>query len=274
VPVLAALLAGGTACQKMSGLHSYADKSEVGERIDRLVPAEAPASPEDQRKVIVNHDLSVEVRDFTAAYEAVVRLAGTQGGYAAATERYRTDEGTFRGRIVMRVPRGKADSALEQLRQLGTVIRESSSGEDITDQYDDLEARLRNSKASEARLLDLMGRQTGKLSDVLEVERELTRVRGDIESMEGRKRNWDLLTQTVAITVNLSEPPRGIPVIRNLWNPLRTAFPEAANYFVHSIRAGIILLGMALPWMVIAALVFTLARRSRRRRPAPPEVKP
>ena len=97
----------------------------------------------------------------------------------------------------MRVPPGKMAGLLEKLRVLGTVTSENSTGEDITDEYVDLEARLKTMKASEARLLELLQRQTRKLADVLAVEKELTRVRGDIEAYEARRRNWDILTTLV-----------------------------------------------------------------------------
>ncbi len=219
------------------------------------------------RKVVVSHSLTVELDDIGPAFDAAVKLARENGGYTTSTSRYRQPDGSFHGRISMRVPSEKAETVMAGLRKLGKVVAESSTGEDITEQYVDLEARLANARASEKRLVGMMERRTEKLSEVLAVERELTRVRGDIESMEARKRNWDTLTQTVSITVELREPPSAMPSANALWYPIKTALGEAAEGFSQSLHYAIVFLGALIPWLAVLGLpVYITVRIFRKRK--------
>jgi hypothetical protein len=105
---------------------------------------------------------------------------------------------------ILRVPADQLDATLAELRKLGRVEVESQSGQEITAQYLDLEARLSNGRNTERRLTELLQQRTGKLSDVLAVETELSRVRGEIESMESQRKS--LANQvdfaTLSATVN------------------------------------------------------------------------
>jgi hypothetical protein len=108
---------------------------------------------------------------------------------------------TLQGKL--QLPADQLDSAMSEISQLGHVENESQSGEDVTAQYVDLDARLSNAKHTEQRILDVLRDRTGKLSDVIEAEQELGRVRGEIEQMEAQKRamlkrvDYSTLTLTV-----------------------------------------------------------------------------
>ncbi len=219
-----------------------------------------------KRKIILSHDLVLEVKSLSAAFQATIDLTKAGGGYTIETGRVRNEDGSYLGRVVMRVPPGKAGGLLEKLRAFGTVTSENSTGEDITDEYFDMDARLKNLRASEARLLGLMTRQTQKLADVLAVERELTRVRGDIESLEAQKRNWDVLTALVTIRVELVEPKGAFPVLYRVWNPIRTAFGEALEGFSESFHALIVFVGTILPWAILFGLPLYLYFKFRRKK--------
>jgi hypothetical protein len=104
----------------------------------------------------------------------------------------------------LQVPAGQLDAAMSEIRPLGHVDSESQNGEEVTAAFTDLEARLDNSRHTEQRMVDLLRERTGKLSDVLEAERELGRVRGEIEQMEAQRKG--LLKRvdyaTLSLTVN------------------------------------------------------------------------
>jgi hypothetical protein len=97
---------------------------------------------------------------------------------------------------------------LTEIKTLGQVEEESQSGEEVTAQYVDLEARLANARNTENRLTDLLRERTGKLSDVLEVERELSRVRGEVEQMEAQRKNLSNLVDFATVNVKLTEDYR------------------------------------------------------------------
>ncbi len=116
----------------------------------------------------------------------------------------------------LRVPTGQLEASMSELKQLGHVESESQNGEEVTQQYVDLEARLANARNSEQRLSELLRQRTGKLSDVLEVEKEVERVRGEIEQMEAERKTLANRVDFATITVTLAEDHRAeLPGLRN-----------------------------------------------------------
>jgi hypothetical protein len=167
------------------------------------------------------------------------------------------------GEVGLRVPAGKAGGVLTNIRGLGRVEGENSTAEDITEGYVDLEARLKNAKSSEARISELF-RQAGKIADVLEVEKELTRVRGDIEAFEAKKKNWDILTEMVTIEVQLNVSSSGFPSFARLWKPIKTAGGTAAESFVDSMAFLVIFLCAAIPWVALFWPLYLYVKKRRK----------
>ena len=186
-------------------------------------------------------------------------------------ERIVTDAGGFLGQIVVsgsgreqrslaatvRVPTAQFDNAMAALRGLGTVTSESQDGEDVTQQSVDLDARLTNARASEARLKTILEQRTGRLSDVLDVEREISRVRGEIERMDAERKNLDRRIAYASINVTLMEERKAAMDLGPL--PLGTRF---RNAFVDGwttavggvVEAGLVIVGM-LPTVVVLVLL-------------------
>jgi hypothetical protein len=156
---------------------------------------------------------------------------------------------------------------MERLKGLGKVEDVSVSADDITDQYYDLQIRMENQKRLEKRLLELLNRQTNKLSDLLEVERELARVRTQIDSMEGRKRLWDNQVAYSTLYVNVYEP---MPAIAGddggAFRTLMRSFGEAANNFVLMIAGIIAASGAIIPLIAVFVFVIWLMLKIWRRR--------
>jgi len=232
--------------------------------------APSPSAGE-QRKLILTYGISIETPELEKAFREVNRLAEEAGGYVTESSRQQLNDGSYHGRLAFRLPPKGVGSFLDRVRALGKVLSENSTGRDITEEYADLDARLRNAKVSEERLLGFMAKRTEKIADVIELEREISRVRGEIESMEARKRTWDLLTQTVAVTVEISEPPHAAPAVRKVWFPIKTAFGEGLVLFSHSLSVAITLLGVVLPWLVLVGVpLYIIVRLLRRRKKLPP----
>lgn len=232
------------------------------------MPAEAykdTAQKDIKRKVIMSHALSLEVRSFSAALESLTRLAESNGGYVYQSSRSSNDRKSYSGMVGIRVPSGKTSGVLGAIRALGRVESENSDAEDITDDYVDMEARLKNAQASEARLKEMYQR-AGTVKDVLAVEKELTRVRGDIEAFMAKKRNWDILVDMATIEVGLHEPAATLPAAHSFWEPIRSAFGKSLEGFADSLRALIIFIGVIAPWLVIVVSAFYLLARLLRKR--------
>jgi hypothetical protein len=136
------------------------------------------------------------------------------------------------------------------------------SAQDVGEEYVDLTARAVNARRLEERLLDILGTRTGKLQDVLSVERELARVREEIERIDGRLRYLKTRASLSTLSVALHEPP---PVIASSGrNPVAEAFRQAWRNFVGVLAGSIALLGYAVPVAALAWTAIFLGKRVRR----------
>ena len=105
----------------------------------------------------------------------------------------------------MRVPSNELDTTLAELKKLGRVESETQGGEEVTSEYIDLEARLANARRTEQRLAQIQAQRTGKLADVLKVEVEIARVRGEIEQMEAQRKSMRKQVDFATIDATLNE---------------------------------------------------------------------
>ena len=194
--------------------------------------------------IVQTASLSIVARNYDEASEAIGKLARARGGYVEKLDA-KAQTGSARELFIgLRVPAKQLDGFLEDLRQLGHVEQESQSNEEVSAEYVDLQARLRSAQATERRLIELLATRTGRLVDVLDVERELARVRGEIESMQGQS---NLLLHRVSyatVQVELSEVyHERLQLGVSTGTKLRNAFVEG----VHNLEDGI-----------VGALVFVL----------------
>ncbi|NQT67898.1 MAG: DUF4349 domain-containing protein, partial [Actinobacteria bacterium] len=159
------------------------------------------------RKVIKTAyiELEIEVGKFESTMFGLTNLAEQNGGFISNSQSYSDAEGNLTsGSITIRIPSNKYNSALNRVKEMGTVKSTSSSGQDVTQEYTDLESRLRNYEAQEEVLLDLM-KESKKVSDSLEVQRELSNVQEQIEIIKGRMDYLDDLVSFSTIEVYFHE---------------------------------------------------------------------
>ena len=232
-------------------------------------PAQAPAAQAppvtDERKIIRNGSVGLEVASVEEAVTEIKKLVDGAGGYITDESVSEDEYGTKSGSILCRVPADELDPTLAALSEIGDVEYVSISANDITDQYFDLEVSLDNQKQLEARLVELLKRPTNELDDLLAAERELARVRTDIDSMEGRKRLWDNQIAYSTVSVNLHEPAPVVPgggVFRALWS----SFGRAGENFVLTVAELIAFTGTLVPIALAAFVVFWGGRKVWRRR--------
>lgn len=223
----------------------------------------ATVPQEKKRRVILNYSIHLEVQEFEKAMDGLINLAESSGGYVFKSNSNSQDKNYKWAQVGIRVPSSKVGSALTTIRGFGTVERENSTAEDITEGYVDLEARIKNAKASEARLLQL-SQKAGKLAEVLEIEKEISRVRGEIESFEAKKQNWDVLTEMVTIEIEIHEGS-GSPSLHRLWTSLKASTTSAVQGLFDSFAFLIIAVGAILPWTVVFGPLAYLFIRFRRK---------
>ena len=173
--------------------------ANVEQRVgDKLLPSTGPM-------IIRTADLSLVTKEFDKARGNLEAIIKRHRGYVGELKAGGT---TGSGRTItatLRVPSDQLDATLTEVKTLGRVESESQSGQDVTSQYVDLQARLSNARNTEQRLTDLLRNRTGKLSDVLEVEQELDRVRGEIEQMEAERKNMSNQVSYATLNATIAE---------------------------------------------------------------------
>lgn len=149
--------------------------------------------------------LSLIAKDFDSARASLDAILARHNGYAADLN-VATPQGAARSlQASLRIPASQLAAALAELKALGRVELETQNGEEVTQQHADLVARLKNSRETEQRLQTILTQRTGKISDVLEVEQEIARVRGEIEQMEAEQKNLEHRVDFATIDLKLSE---------------------------------------------------------------------
>ena len=235
---------------------------------DQALP---PVIPTD-RKIIRNGELTIELDYPDHAQRRITTIAESLGGFVVTSESQQTESHGQQSRlsvtVIVRVPSEKFAAAIEQLRGLGSgahILHEKISGQDVTEEYIDLEARIRTKKALEAQFMEIMKRAQ-KISDALEVQSQLAGVRGEIEQLEGRRRFLENQSSLSTITIQLQTPaPLVATTTPGFWHNLREAFGDglttATEIILGLIRLAFVLAPVLLLIVLPAWLVWRFALR-------------
>jgi hypothetical protein len=149
--------------------------------------------------------LSLVVKEFVTVESAVKAVILRHSGYIGELNTSTPPDAAKTFSATLRVPSAQMEAALAELKQLGRADQETEGGEEVSKQYTDLAARLKNSRATEERLLGVLRNNTGKVKDVLEVENEISRVRGEIEEMEADQRALQSRIDFAMISLSVTE---------------------------------------------------------------------
>ena len=216
-----------------------------------------------QSMLIRDGSASLTVKSVDSALAALRGIARRLGGHVATEGAQGGRERLREATVVLRIPSSRFDEAVSGLRPLGRLDALHINTQDVGEEYVDLAARLANARRLETRLVELLRTRTGRLTDVLAVERELARVREEIERYEGRMRflRGRVAMSTLTVTVHEEHPiitPPG-------QNPIREAFRDAWRLFVRFLAGLIASLGVLIPLAAIGVAVWLVIRRHRRK---------
>lgn len=226
-----------------------------------------------ERKIIRNADLNLEVSDPAESQRRISSFAEARGGFVVtsdASQRQGNDQTRpeMTIKVVVRVPAAQFDATVDQIRSVASrVMQEKRTGQDVTEEFIDLEARIRTKQALEAQFLEIM-KQAKTVSDALLVQSQLAEVRTEIERLEGRRRFLENQASLSTITATLqSQTP--IVSTAGFFYSVRQAFKDgvdvAAAITLFLIRALITLLPVALIiFLPLGLLVRYFVRRLRR----------
>ena len=216
------------------------------------------------RLIIRTGQASIEVDSLRPSMAELRRIVQRVGGFVADASVQSGRNQIRSATLELKVPASRFDELTEGLEPLGRLQFVNVGAEDVSEEFVDLTARVANGRRLEDRLVELLRTRTGKLQDVLSVERELARVREEIERMEGRLRFLKTSAQLSTLSVNLFEPP---PILAS--HPGRSviaeAFKTAWRNFVGLMAGVIASLGFVVPILVLGWGALIVGKRYRRK---------
>jgi len=251
------------------------------------VAEEAPAAPGHgaadyssiERLIIRNGSLSLVVPDTEAALEEINDLVDELGGYVVESNVYQYQEG-LQASVTFRVPAESLDVALERIRDMATEVRhESISGQDVTEEYVDLQSRLRYLEATEARLLEFL-EEAEDTEAALAVYENLRVIQADIEQVKGRIQYLEQSAAMATVRLDITPDELAQPIQVGGWHPegtLRNALQSLIRMLQFLVDAAIVILVLVIPVLAVVAVpfvgLFFLVRAIVRRRRARKETK-
>jgi hypothetical protein len=266
VPAVADLESRQTEGKNMAG-EQTTQTGVVTDGAYRFMSEDQKRGAEDDRKVIRTGRIELVVATYEDARAKIDALVQAAGGYVDSTQVNRRQDAISDATIVVRIPSTGFGDLLPKLREIGEIVSELTNAADITDQYVDIAARLASSKALEKRLLELATDRNGNIDSVLAVERELARVRSEIEGYEGHMRQWNDQIAMSALTLSLST--RRPEIVAAAAPSLGARTSQAFHASIAALRdfgGWLVINGIAfLPWLVLLIPGGLLLRRIARR---------
>jgi len=217
-----------------------------------------------ERKIIRNAELTLEAASPEEALQKITAIAEGKGGFVVESQQSSsTAQATVSDRVTMslRIPAEKFNEALGEIRKVSSrVVVENIKGQDVTEEFIDVEARLKAKKATEAQFLEIM-KQGKTVEDALNVQKELGDVRGQIEQIEGRKRFLESQTSLSTIKLTLQTPTVFSANSSGFFYQVGRSFSSGLNFAVNFILGFITFIIAITPSLVLIVLpLYLLAR--------------
>lgn len=259
----------GESSSSMPGVLEEESTISRSESINDTAADTSSASDElTEQKVIKTGYLTLQVKKADEGVAELTNIASSKGGFILSSSLYTASDETKSGTVTLKVPVSKYEETLSEIKNLGDVQRETSSGQDVTEQYADLQAQLKNYKAEEEQYLKILER-ADTVDDILKVTKQLSAVRENIEVIEGRIKYLESQTDMSTITVSLSEET-SIDVPTKEWKPLETlkkAFRTWIKFLQGLVDIGIWLVIFLGPLtLLVYVIVKMIVRRVRKKK--------
>ncbi len=247
---------------------------------DNSVAGGSQNGQDTERKIVRTASVSLEVADIQKALDSISALAVQYDGYVVSSNRYNSgdDQGMDNsirvpsesqgGDISIRIPADKFDEVMQKLTALAVkILSQSTNSQDVTEQYTDLQSQLKNQQAAEAQYLEIL-KKADNVSDILAVQKELTDVRGAIESLQGRIQYLDRTSDMSLIQVTLTKTR---PIGESTWDVpgiFKSAVDGLITFGKGLLSILIWLLVFAPVWIIILVVVWLIVRRVKKMKKA------
>jgi major membrane immunogen (membrane-anchored lipoprotein) len=226
---------------------------------------------ETDHKVIYNGSIRLETKEFDDTTDALIEYVSTFDGYVQSSNTQGNKEYSNRtAQYTFRIPKKDFFVFMNHVGTLGTVVRESSNSQDVTDHYFNLESRLKTLRIREERLQTYMA-EALKIEDMIKLEREIQEVTTEIENLTGTLRKYDSLISLSTVTVEVYE--RGVDEVIEiegrtpLFEEMRNVFISSTNVLINIVRAIILFIVGVVPFIIpvglVLGLVLFLSKKSK-----------
>ncbi|MBO3748130.1 DUF4349 domain-containing protein [Streptosporangiaceae bacterium NEAU-GS5] len=224
------------------------------------------------RAIIYTAEVSVQASDVAAASDRAKQIVTAAGGYVA-DEKSSTESTTAIAVLTFKIPTARYSDVLTQLgRDLGKRLSQHQGSQDVTEEVADVDSRVKSAQVTLDQFRTLLTKAT-KIGEVLEVEREISTREADLEALQARQKALAAQTTMATITLDLRGRPAASPKPKEPDNGFVGGLKTGWKALVKAVAVGLTVLGVLLPWLVLAAIawgVFAVARRRVRPRRAEP----
>ncbi len=207
-------------------------------------------------RIIKTGTATIEVKDVTASADSLKALAVQKGGYLSSSNIQKNTNNRFYATVVLRVPQAQFDSTMEGVKAVGTVKSISTSGQDVTEEYVDLQAQKTSYQNQLAQYNEIM-KKADKIEDIIKIQAQINQVQTLLDRLEGRIRYLNSRIDISTINVNLQEPE---PVGGETGHSFITVINEGIGGFLGMIDALIILFFTFLPLIIIGGGAYGIYR--------------
>jgi hypothetical protein len=229
--------------------------------------------PGTEQKLIRTASVVLDVEGLEEAIEAITVTVTGVDGFLAKSNVYGAAENRT-AELTVRLPAQHLDAVLKEIKQVGKVQRSSTGSNDVTMQYIDLEARIRNLQRQEERLLDVLS-QASTVEDILRVEQELARIRGELEARTAEFRYLKDRVDYATVDIFLHETTTASSTItatglKGVWQRGRSGFVKSVNAMLTGLGSFFVFLLTSLPYLLLFSLIgapmYVLVRKFRDQR--------
>ncbi|MEG2213930.1 MAG: DUF4349 domain-containing protein, partial [Clostridiales bacterium] len=240
---------------------------------EKLISPNLSALPMMERKIIKDVHLRLEVEDFNVAYQKLSDMAVKFGGYTVSGQVYNNVNAIAdSGYVELRVDAASLDTVLAAIAEIGQISEQNFSTDDVTSEYYDIQSRLDQYRAQEERLMELY-QEADTITDLIQLEQELTRVQVEVDSLEGSIRYYDQMTALSLVAVDIYTPDKYASAVKQqgfsgfwqdvqqaFWNGLNGTVDVAASVLLFCVRITPLLL------FILAVGIWLMLRHRRKKK--------
>ncbi|MFA7360693.1 MAG: DUF4349 domain-containing protein [Candidatus Kapaibacterium sp.] len=221
----------------------------------------------DQRMIIKTGSLSLDIEKYDDTETRILEIIKTHGGFVSKSNNTVNASGSKSGTITVKVPADKFDLLVAEISRIGKVVNQNIQASDVTEEYVDLESRLKTQKELEQRLLKLLDEKAVKLSDIIEVEEKLASVRQKIEGIEGKMKLLRSQSDLSTLTINVYEPSMlSTSSGGGFFYELKQAIKKGLSGFTKVLAVLIVFIISVIPVLLLAYVVYRIIKSILKRR--------